>query len=191
MPSKPVYARIETVLHEKVKKYNETRGGSFSATIEDLVQRGLDQLYSEGYTDTLQNEIISLKESIQDLEKEHAALLGSFEACKAKESIAMAAQSHSEELQKENANQLSQIEELRNYLRTPVALCSHCKTQLRLFDIGQQKCSFCGAWKLEWLPEYALPLTTWEVMRDGAAVIGATTIVVALLNALNSGQQKT
>ena len=190
MPSKAVYARFQTELHEKVKAYSDTTGQSISAAVEDLVQRGLGQLSSEGLTDTLQKEMTELKDKVQNLEKERATLLGSLEACKAKESIAIAAQSHAAELQKETENQMHQIEQLRNYLLTPVAVCGKCKTQLRLFDIGQRKCAYCGAWSMEWLPEYKVPPTTWEVIRDGVAVVGVSAVVVALLNALSGEQQK-
>jgi hypothetical protein len=113
------------------------------------------------------------------------------EACKAKESIAISAQSHAQALQQETENQRRQIEQLRSYLLTPVAGCRNCHTQLRLFDVGQRKCSFCGVWSIEWLPEYKVPTTTWETVRDGAAIVGVATVVVALLNALGGGQQKT
>lgn len=190
MASKAVYARFQTELHEKVKAYSSTTGQSISATVEDLVQRGLGQLSSEGLTDTLQKEMTELKDKVQELEKERAMLVGSLEACRAKESIAVAAQSHSAELQQETESQMRQIEQLRNYLLTPVATCRNCNTQLRLFDVGQQKCAYCGAWSMDWLPEYKIPPTTWEVIRDGAAVVGVSAVVVALLNALSGGQQR-
>ena len=43
---------------------------------------------------------------------------------------------------------------------------------------------------MDWLPEYKIPPTTWEVIRDGAAVVGVSAVVVALLNALGGGQQR-
>lgn len=190
MASKAVYARLQTELHEKVNAYADTTGQSISAAVEDLVQRGLGQLSSEGLTETLQNEVTELKDKVQELEKERVTLQGSLEAYRAKESIAIAAQSHATALQQETETQRSQIEQLRNYLLTPVAVCRNCHTQLRLFDVGQRKCAYCSGWSMDWLPEYTVPPTTWEIIRDGAAVVGVTAVVVALLNALSGGQQR-
>ena len=190
MASKAVYARLQTELHEKVRAHADTTGQSISATVEDLIQRGLGQLSSEGLTETMQKEVTELKDRIQELEKVQATLQGSLEAYRAKESIAIAAQSHAAALQQETETQRCQIEQLRNYLLTPVAVCRNCNTQLRLFDIGQRKCAYCGGWSMNWLPEYSVPPTTWETIRDGAAVVGISTVVVALLNALGGGQQR-
>lgn len=190
MASKAVYARLQTELYEKVKAHADTTGQSTSAAVEDLIQRGLGQLSSVGLTETLHKDVAELKDKVQELEKERARLQGSLEACRAKESIAVAAQSHAVELQQETETKMRQIEQLRNYLMTPVAVCRNCNTQLRLFDVGQRKCAYCGAWSMDWLSEYKIPPTTWEVIRDGAAVVGVSAVVVALLNALGGGQQK-
>lgn len=175
MPSKAIYTRLQTELYEKVKTHAGATGQSISSAVEDLVQRGVEELASEG---------------LETLEKQVAELTGALEACRAKESIAMAAQSHSVALQKEAEDQKQKIEELQNYLLTPVAKCRNCATKLRLFDIGQQKCAYCGKWDLGWLPEYTVPTTKWEVVRNGAAAVGAVVVVVALLNALAGGQQR-
>lgn len=190
MPSKAVYARIQTELHEAVKTYADTTGQSVSSAVEDLIERGLGQLSSEGLAETLGRELAEVKDKVQDLEKERARLQGSLEACRAKESIAMTAQSHAASLQQETEAQRGQIEQLRDYLLTPVAMCRNCQTQLRLFDVGQRRCPYCNAWNVDWLPGYRVPQTTWETIRDGAAVVGAAAIVVALLNALAGGQQR-
>ena len=190
MVSKAVYARLQTELHEKVKAYADTTSQSISAAVEDLIQRGLGQLSSKGLTETLQKEVTELKDKVQGLEKERATLQGALEACRAKESIAVAAQSHATALQQETETQTRHIEQLRNYLLTAVAVCRNCNTHLRLFDVGQRKCAYCGAWNMDWLPEYKVPPATWEVIRDGAAVVGVTAVVVALLNALSGGQQR-
>jgi predicted DNA-binding protein len=189
MVSKAVYARLPTELHEKVKARADITGRSISAAVEDLIQRGLGQLSSEGLTETLQKEVTELKDKIQELEKQGATLQGALEAYRAKESIAIAAQSHAAALQQEAETQRRQIEQLRNYLLTPVAVCRNCHRQLRLFDVGQRRCAYCNGWNMDWLPEYAVPPTTWEIIRDGAAVVGVATVVVALLNALSGGQQ--
>jgi len=189
MPSKAVYARLQTELYETVKAHADKIGLSVSATVEDLIRRGLGQLSSEGLVDILKKELAELKDKVQEMEKERATLQGSLEACRAKQSIAMAAQSHATALQQETETQRRQMEQLRNYLLTPVAVCRNCQTQLRIFDIGQRKCAYCGGWSMEWLPEYSVPPTTWEIVRDGAAVVGITTVVVALLNALGGGSK--
>ncbi len=190
MLSKAVYARLQTELHEKLKAHADATGQSVSATVEDLIRCGLEQLSSGRSADTLEKEINELKDKVQKLQKEGATLQGSLEACRAKESIAMAAQSHATALQQETESQKRQVEQLRNYLLTPVSVCRNCNTQLRLFDIGQRKCAYCGGWSMDWLPEYSVPPTTWETIRDGAAVVGISTVVVALLNALGGGQQR-
>lgn len=190
MPSKAVYARLQTEVQEKLKAHADATGQSISAAVEDLIQRGLAQLSSEGLAETVEKELTELRDKVQELEKERATLKGSLEACKAKESIAIAAQSHATALQQETETQRRQIEQLRSYLLNPIAVCRNCHTQLRLFDIGQRKCAYCGAWSMDWLPEYTVPPTTWEIIRDGAAVVGITTVVVALLNALVGGQQR-
>ena len=190
MSSKAVYARLQTELHEKLKAHADKTGRSVSATVEDLILRGLEQLSSGRSADILEKEITELKDKVQKLEKECATLQGSLDACRAKESIAMAAQSHATALQQETETQRRQIEQLRNYLLTPVAVCRNCNTQLRLFDIGQRKCAYCSGWSMDWLPEYSVPPTTWETIRDGVAVVGITTVVVALLNALGGEQQR-
>ena len=175
MSSKAIYARLQSELHEKVKEYAHTAGQSISSAVEDLIQHGIAEVSSEG---------------VKSLEGQVAELKVSLEACKAKESIAMVAQSHASALQEETENQRYQIEQLRNYLVTTVASCRNCQTQLRLFDIGQRRCPNCGNWNMEFLPDYTVPPTTWEVIRDGAAVVGVTAVVVALLNALSGGQQR-
>jgi predicted RNase H-like nuclease (RuvC/YqgF family) len=190
MPSKAVYARLQIELNEKLKAYADTIGQSVSATVETLIRNGLEQLSSGKSVEALEKEITELKDNVQKLEKERATLQGSLEACKAKESIAMAAQSHAAALQQETEAQRRQIEQLRSYLLTPAAVCRNCNTQLRLFDIGQRKCAYCGGWNMNWLPEYSVPPTTWETIRDGAAAVGIATVVVALLNALGGGQQR-
>jgi hypothetical protein len=189
MPSKTVYSRLQTETHDKLKVHADATGQSVSAAVEDLIQRGLAQLSSKDLSETLEKELTQLRDKVQELEREKARLSGSLEACKAKESIAIAAQSHALALQQETENQRRQIEQIRSYILTPVATCRNCHTQLRLFDIGQHKCSFCGGWNMDWLPEYTVPATTWETVRDGAAVVGIATVVVALLNALGGGQQ--
>ncbi len=191
MASKAIYARVETEVFNKLKAYSDTSGNSTSTSVEELIKKGLAESSAEELLKARDQELITLREKHQELEKKQAELTGALEASKAKESIALAAQSHSAALQQERDSQKQLSEQLRNYLLTPVALCHYCHTQLRLFDIGQHKCPFCGRWgSIDWLPEYTAPPTAWELVRDGAAVVGATTIVVALLNALNSGQQR-
>jgi hypothetical protein len=190
MPSKAIYARLQTELHKKVKAHSDATGQSVSATVEDLVRQGLEQASSGGLVNAMKKELAELKDKVQEMERERATLQGSLEACRAKESIAMAAQSHVNALQQETEAQRQQIEQLRNYLLTPVAVCRNCHTQLRLFDIGQRKCAYCGGWSIDWLPEYSVPPTTWEAIRDGAAVVGAAVVVAALLNALGGGQER-
>lgn len=190
MTSKAIYARIQEELYEKLKEHGDKIGQSISSTVEELIRYSLEQLSSGKSIDSLEKEIIDLKNKVQKLESDKAELQGTLETCKAKESIALAAQSHASALQQEMDNQNRQIEQLRNYLLAPVAVCRNCNTQLRLFDIGQKKCSYCGGWNLEWLPGYKPPLTNWETIRDAAAVVGVTTVVVALLNALDNSQHK-
>ncbi len=184
MTSKAVYARLQTELYAKVKAHAEATDQSISSAVEDLIQRGIGQLSSEGLSEALEKETMDLKSKVQEMEKEVAKLQGSLEACKAKESIAMVAQTHANALQQEIETQRQHIEQLRNYLLTPVATCRRCRRQLRLFDVGQRNCAYCSSWDMELLPEYRPPTTTWEIIRDGAAVVGAGAIVVALLNAL-------
>lgn len=175
MSSKAIYARLQAELYEKVKEYADKTGHSISSAVEDLIQHGIAEVSSEG---------------LESLERQVAELKGSLEAYKAKESIAMAAQSHALALQQETEKQRHQIEQLRDCLLTPVATCRNCHTKLRLFDVGQRRCPYCGNWNMELLPDYSVPPTTWEVIRDGAAVVGVTAVVVALLNALAGGQQR-
>lgn len=188
MASKAVYARIQTELYEKVKAHANATSLSISAAVEDLIQHGLAQPSSKAFAESLEKELDELREKVQELEKERATLQGSLEAYKAKESIAMAAQSHAAALQQETETQKRQIEQLRSYLLTPVAICRNCNTQLRLYDVGQRSCAYCGGWNMDWLLEYKVPPTTWEVIRDGAAAVGTAVVVVALLNALAEGQ---
>lgn len=197
MASKAVYARLETELYNRVKAHGEATGRSISSTVEYLVQRGITKPSSEDLIRNLEKEVAQLKEKVQALEKAHAELQGSNEAlkaqletCRAKESIALSAQAHAALLQRDAEAQKTQIEKLRNYLLTPIATCKKCQTQLRLFDVGQRKCQYCGTWGIDWLPSYAPPPTTWEAVRDVAAVVGAATIVVALLNALSGRQDR-
>jgi len=188
MVSKAIYARLQTELYDKVKEHKIATNQSLSSAVEDLIRCGLEKISSSALEDNLEREIIGLKKRVQELETDKASLQGALEACRARESIAMAAQSHVGELEREIEGQKRHTEQLRSSLLTTVATCRNCSTQLRLFDIGQKKCAYCGAWNIEWMPEYKVPPTTWETIRDGAAAIGAAVVIASLLNALASGE---
>ena len=72
MPSKPVYSRLDNELHAKVKAHSVATGQSLSASIEDLVRRGLGEL-SKG---TLEAEAAEARELIQALEAKLVAVEG-------------------------------------------------------------------------------------------------------------------
>lgn len=196
MTTRPIYARIPDELHEQLGQ-NKRPNESMSSAIERLIRTGISNISSENELTSVRQELVPLKDKVVALEKERAELQGSKEAlhgqlqaCKAKESIALAAQSHVAELQQQVQTLNSQNERLRDYLQTPVATCGTCHNQLVLFDIGQAKCRYCGNWHPTWLAAWTPPPTTWEIVKDGAAVIGAVTVVSALLNALgNSGRE--
>jgi hypothetical protein len=190
MPGKAIYARIQKELFDKLKTYAYTTGQSTSASVDDLVQRGLVQLSCEALTETLKKELSEQRVKVQELENKNAVLQGSLEACRAREAIAIAAQSHALALKQETEALKHQSEQLRDYLLTPVASCRNCHTQIRIFDIGQRKCARCDEWNPDWLPQFKAPPTGWEMLRDGVAVVAAATIVVALLNALSGEPQK-
>lgn len=168
-----------------------------SSTIEKLIRTGISNSSSQVELALIQQQLTYLKDKVVALEKERAelqgskeALLGQLQGCKAKESIALAAQSHVAELQQQVQGLSTQSEQLRRYLQTQVATCCNCHNPLALFDIGQARCRYCGNWQPKWLNAWTPPSTTLEIIRDGAAVIGAVTVISALLNALgNSGRE--
>ena len=192
MPSKPVYSRLDNELHAKVKAHSVATGQSLSASIEDLVRRGLGEL-SKG---TLEAEAAEARELIQALEAklvavegERKGLEGQVKAWRTKASLALAAHKHAESLQQESATLAGQIDQLRVYLSTSVAVCTSCRAYLRLYDIGQRRCANCGQRAFDWIQGYQPPPTAWEALREGAAVTGTATVVAALLNAISGGQE--
>ncbi len=196
MASKAVYARLDQELHENVKAHSEVTGQSLSSTIKELVRRGLAQLSSQGLSEALETELVSIRERLSELgarlassEGEKKALEGQLEVYKTRASLALTAQKHAQTLEQQASIQAHQIDQLRNYLSAFVAVCKACQTHLRLYDIGQRRCARCSNWGFDWLPSYRPPPTPWETLRDGAAVVGAASLVVALLNASNAGQQ--
>ena len=196
MASKAVYARLDPRLHIEVRAHSAATGQSLSSAIEDLVQRGLRQLAFEGRFEALEVDLASARERVSELEAKLAssdgdrkALEGQLEVWKTKASLALTAQKHAQVLEQQAGTQARQIDQLRNYLSADVAVCDGCRTHLRLLDIGQRRCAYCGHWGLEWLPGFQPLPRAWETLRDGAAVVGAATVVAALLNALDNGQK--
>lgn len=195
MVTKAIYARIPVKLHDHLGQQKEMHE-SMSSTIERLLKRGIENVSSETELNTAHEELTQLKDKVLALEKERAELHGSKEslkgqlqACKAQESIALAAQSHVEALQSEVKGQNTQMEQLRFYLSTHVATCNKCHNKLTLYDIGQARCQYCGNWGPTWLPKYTPPPTSWDIVKNGAAVVGSVTVIAALLNALNSNRE--
>ncbi|RJO63073.1 MAG: hypothetical protein C4542_00765 [Dehalococcoidia bacterium] len=190
MEAKAVYTRLQPELYNKVKAFSAKTNQSMSSTIENLLDVGLKETGIKLQAETLEKEIAGLREKYQKSETDKASALGQLEACKMRESIAMAAQSHAAALQQETDAQKQRISQLTNYLSTYVATCLTCHTQLTLLDVGQRRCPNCGDRKPELLPEFKAPQTPWEIIREPLAVTGATAIVVALLNALENTQQQ-
>lgn len=198
MPSKPVYARVDERILQRIKEHATATGRSVSAAIEGLVRRGLGDVSSEGRSETLEVQVASLSERIVGLDSALAtanadkALLGEqLESYRAKASLALSAQKHATTLEEQARAQSNLIDQFRDYLSTNVATCGTCRAQLRLADVGQGRCNSCGGWKPEWLPDYRAPSTPFDELRNAVAIVGAATIVAALLDALNSGQRRT
>ena len=192
MASKAVYARLETGVYDQVRSHAEATGQSVSSSVEDLIERGLGQLSSEGKTGAAEKELVELRERTQQLEKDKVVLQGSIEglkgrleACRTNQRLALQAQSHVATLQAELSVQQNQVELLRGHLLSPLANCGQCGHQLRLFDYGQHKCPSCGQWRTpKWLPQYEPTPNVWEAVREPLAAVGTVAIVAAILGAL-------
>lgn len=179
---KSVYTRIEEDILRKVREYAKSSGLTLSATLEDLVARGLLNLEASAKVERAERDLASLKDETQQLRQEKGELVGRLQVCQKNESLALAARQQAELVK-------SQFEQI---LLVGVATCGRqgCGQTWRLYDVWRHQCPRCGNATAKLLTDYTPPLTTGEGIRDVLAVVGGATALVGLLKAMSGGGEE-
>lgn len=178
---KPVYARIEDTVHQRLKALSEGLGESVSSVMERLIIRGLSDIDTEESSKSSEAELAKIKEYSHLLEQQRANLLAKVLVSEKNESLARSAREQAE-LAK------SQFEQM---LTVGVASCGRqsCSQIWRLYDVWRHQCPKCGGAAAKLLNDYSPAPTVREGARDVLAVVGGVTALVALLKAMGGGNE--
>jgi hypothetical protein len=170
---KTVYARVEEGLYNKLQDYSKTSAMTVSASLEQLVERGLSAIETGNQLEALAKEASALKDEVQKLREERTDISSKLQICQKNESLAIAARHQAESIK-------TQFEQI---LGIGVAVCGRagCGQTWRLYDVWRHQCPKCGNSTAKLVTDYT---PAGDNVRDILAVVGGATALVALLKAI-------